>query len=87
MAEKRIRRELEDLQRNPISNCGVRTEGDDLFKWVAWLMGPEGSPCHGCEFFLAIQFPTDCAPPLPPPGPALLCACDTCVVCRSIQAA
>ena len=57
---RRIKKELEDMQKNPPENCsaGLINENDP-FQWRATIIGPEGSPYHGGIFFLKIEFPTD----------------------------
>jgi ubiquitin-conjugating enzyme E2 D/E len=57
---KRIRRELEEMQKNPPENCsaGLLDERDP-FKWRATIIGPEGSPYHGGIFYLNIQMAPD----------------------------
>ena len=57
---KRIRRELEEMQKTPPENCsaGLVNENDP-FLWRATILGPEGSPYHGGIFYLKIQLSHD----------------------------
>ena len=43
----RLRKELENLNKEPDSNCVASPCGDNLFKWKAQIYGPEGTPYYG----------------------------------------
>ena len=56
---QRLRKELEDLAESPPSNCSAGMEDNDILKWKATIMGPEGSPYEGGVFDLEVVFPGD----------------------------
>jgi ubiquitin-conjugating enzyme E2 D/E len=56
---KRIKKELQDLIANPLFNCSAGPIEDDITKWKATIIGPEGTPYAGGVFSLIIVFPED----------------------------
>lgn len=60
MTEKRIAKELADLQRNPPDTfSAVRTDKDDLYRCTAQVVGPPETPYSQRTFSLTIQYPED----------------------------
>ncbi|CAI9108151.1 OLC1v1007686C1 [Oldenlandia corymbosa var. corymbosa] len=56
---KRIQREMAELNMDPPPHCSAGPKGDNLYHWVATLLGPHGTPYDGGIFFLDITFPSN----------------------------
>jgi len=56
---KRIQKELDELTANPPLSCTAGPKGDNLFEWMATIIGPEGSVYKDGIFFLEIIFSPD----------------------------
>ena len=60
MSLERIIEEFKDINRNPISNCGVTVglkNENDYREWKVTLLGPKDTSYRGELFFLSIKFP------------------------------
>mmetsp|Transcript_10783 Transcript_10783/g.12340 ORF Transcript_10783/g.12340 Transcript_10783/m.12340 type:complete len:202 (-) Transcript_10783:47-652(-) len=58
-SRKRISKELAEISLDPPSNCSAGPKDDNLYQWVATILGPEASPYAGGMFFLEITFPKE----------------------------
>ena len=56
---KRIQKELEEITNNPPYNCSAGIIDDNLYNWIATIIGPDSSPYKGGIFKLEINFPED----------------------------
>ena len=58
--ERRIKKELEELEKNPICNAEIFPEQNGVFnKLILSLPGPEGSKYENEIFEILMEFPDD----------------------------
>ncbi|KAI4373711.1 hypothetical protein MLD38_011804 [Melastoma candidum] len=58
-SRKRIQREMSELNVDPPPYCSAGPKGDNLYNWIATIIGPPGTPYEQGIFFLDINFPFD----------------------------
>ena len=58
-SEKRISKELVNLQKEPPPGCAATLKDKSVFDWVATVEGPPASPYQGGTFILDIAFPRE----------------------------
>ena len=60
MSSKRIAVELKELIKASPASCSAGPiDEEDIYKWEATIVGPEGTPYMGGVFKLSIDFPTN----------------------------
>ncbi|EDV24039.1 uncharacterized protein TRIADDRAFT_26380 [Trichoplax adhaerens] len=56
---RRLQLELTELTLHPPANCSAGPKGDNIYQWVATILGPAGSVYQGGVFFLELEFTND----------------------------
>ena len=56
---KRLQKELQGLQENPIGYVSAAPNYEDMFNWTATIIGPPETPYEGGVFTVLIKFPRD----------------------------
>ena len=57
--ERRLRKELDDIVKNPPINCSAGLVNNNLFTWEATIIGPCNTVYSGGIFRLIISFPNN----------------------------
>ena len=55
-SSKRILKEHSEITLDPPPNCSAGPKSDNLFEWIATILGPPGSPYESGVFHLDILF-------------------------------
>merc|ERR1711939_222942 len=53
----RLQTELMQLMMEPSDGISAFPDGDNLFRWIGTIVGPQQSPYQGLEFKLQMEFP------------------------------
>lgn len=56
---RRLQLELTEITLHPPLNCTAGPKGDNIYEWVATILGPAGSVYQGGVFFLDMEFTSD----------------------------
>ena len=56
---KRLKKELDDMQKNDIPNLSLGPVNDNLYEWEAIILGPISTPYEGGVFILNISIPSN----------------------------
>jgi ubiquitin-conjugating enzyme E2 D len=54
---KRLKKEFEELEKDPPHNCSAGPKNDNLYEWEATIIGPEKTPYENGIFKLLINIP------------------------------
>lgn len=54
---RRLKKELRNIQRDPVDGCLIEASNDNLFNWQATLRGSVGTPFEGGKFVVNIHYP------------------------------
>ena len=54
--QKRLQKELADLNSNPIDGVTIDLLQDSVVNWAVHIQGPEGTPYEGGKFTISIDF-------------------------------
>jgi len=57
MSNKRLNKELLEIEKDPPVNCSAGIINDDINTWNATIIGPEKTPYENGVFKLSIDFP------------------------------
>lgn len=58
-AIKRLQKEFQGLQENPIGYVSAAPDAEDIFNWTSTIIGPPETPYEGGVFTILIKFPQD----------------------------
>lgn len=59
MALKRLKRELEDMLKEPLPHCSAMPNEEDIFQWTASIHGPKDTPYEEGVFDLIMIFSSE----------------------------
>ena len=62
MAKRRINKDIDELQNNPMKNIEVKPSKIGIFQWEAFITGPQDSPYKGHVYKVIIKLLKDYPP-------------------------
>lgn len=55
----RLKKEYEEMQKNPPCNCNAKPDDENIYNWTAQIFGPSETPYEGGVFQLNIVYPSN----------------------------
>tara|TARA_B100001540_G_C15640261_1_gene566245 strand:- start:348 stop:797 length:450 start_codon:yes stop_codon:yes gene_type:complete len=56
---KRLKKEYDELRKNPPENCSAGPVNNNLYEWSGQIIGPTNTPYSGGVFKLQINYPSN----------------------------